>query len=193
MSLSVRPGCDHQRPRLHRHDMVNAVLFSAMVFALSAMSLVGCVGPGNSTGIPDEPDQPAINMWLLDADGTAKRYALYKWDSDGTFRFGGGQAALEYQTPVRLTFTSEARSSLMAAMKDAGWFEKSFEPSTGSGPRELEVDLRLDGTHRKFTVMADGRAFDAETQAVLDVLQSISAQQFRGVLDALPAADQPAR
>ncbi|MDG2022135.1 MAG: hypothetical protein P8J59_09320 [Phycisphaerales bacterium] len=193
MSPSAFLRRDHRRPRLHRRGVTSVVLFQTMVFALAAVSLVGCAGPGPSTGTPDEPDQPAMNMWLLDADGTAKRYALYKWDSDGTFRFGGGQAALEYQTPVRLTFTSEARSSLASAMKSAGWFQKSFEPSAGSGPRELEVDLRLDGTHRKFTVMADGRTFDAETQAVLDVLQSISAQQFRGVLDALPAADQPAR
>jgi hypothetical protein len=179
-------------PRRHRGGVTIAMASGALAILMSAMSLVGCVGPGSVAGAPSETNQPAINLWLLDADGTAKRYALYKWDSDGIFRFGGGQAALEYETPVRLTFTPEARSALTAAMKDAGWMEKSFVPAVGPGPRELEVDLRLEGTHRKFTLMADGRRFDAKTQAVLEVLQSISAQQFNGVLDGLPTADQPA-
>ncbi|GEM_PF-6331324 len=179
-------------PRRHRGGVTIAMASGALAILMSAMSLVGCVGPGSVAGAPSEPNQPAINMWLLDADGTAKRYALYKWDSDGAFRFGGGQAALEYETPVRLTFTPEAQSALTTAMKEAGWLVKSFVPANGPGPRELEVDIRLDGTHRKFTLMADGRAFDAKTEAVLKVLQSISAQQFRGVLESLPTADRPA-
>ena len=178
--------------RCHPRAAAIAVSSRALAIVMCAMSLVGCIGPGPVPGASNEPNQPAINMWLLDADGTAKRYALYKWDSDGTFRFGGGQAALEYETPVRLTFTSEAQSALTAAMKKAGWLEKSFVPAHGPGPRELEVDIRLDGTHRKFSLLADGRAFDAKTEAVLEVLQSISAQQFRGVLESLPTADRPA-
>jgi hypothetical protein len=177
---------------LHRGAAI-LMASGALAILMSAMSSVGCVGRGSVAGAPGEPNQPAINMWLLDADGTAKRYALYKWDSDGAFRFGGGQPALEYETPVRLTFTTEARSTLTAAIKEAGWLEKSFVPADGPGPRELEVDLRLEGTHRKFTILADGRTFDPKTEAVLNVLQTISAQQFGGVLDGLPTADRPAR
>ena len=80
--------------RRHRGGVTVAMASGALAILMSAMSLVGCVGPGSVAGAPSETNQPAINLWLLDADGTAKRYALYKWDSDGTFRFGGGQAAL---------------------------------------------------------------------------------------------------
>ena len=171
--------------------MIPMVKGTMLLFA--AMVPGGCVGPGGAATAPSEPNNQAIKLLLLDADGEDQRYALYKWRADGRFFYGGGREAHEGETPIELTFPEDVRRTLTKVIEDIGWLAVDFTPpASSSGPRLLEVDLRLKGVRRKFEIKADGRTFDRGTAELLEALQAIAAQRFKGVLDGLPQADRPA-
>ncbi|MAD19031.1 MAG: hypothetical protein CMJ52_02275 [Planctomycetaceae bacterium] len=167
---------------------------SSLLLLFAFMLTGGCVGPGGAATAPSETNQQAIKLLLLDADGEDQRYALYRWRADGRFFYGGGRDAHEGETPIELPFPEDVRRTLTKVIEDVGWLAADFKPSAASeGPRLLEVDLRLRGVRRKFELKADGRRFDRGTTEVLEALQAISGQRFRGVLDGLPQADAPSR
>jgi hypothetical protein len=182
-STSLVRACLGRRPP----EVQGAMLVCA------AMLLVGCVGPGGADTAPSETNQQAIKLVLLDADGEDQRYALYKWRADGRFFYGGGREAHEGETPIELPFPKDVQRTLTKVIEDIGWLAPDFmPPTTSSGPRLLEVDLRLKGVRRKFEIKADGRTFDQGTTELLEALQAIGAQRYQGVLDGLPRADNAA-
>lgn len=163
------------------------------VLLFAATGLLGCVGPGGADTAPSETNQQAIKLLLLDADGDEQRYALYRWRADGRFFYGGGREAHEGETPIEVPFPKDVQRTLTKVIEDAGWLAPDFTPPTASsGPRLLEVDLRLKDVRRKFEIKADGRTFGRGTTELLEALRAIAAQRYQGVLDGLPRADESA-
>jgi hypothetical protein len=159
---------------------VNGVVIRfATVIACLVLAACASSPPGDSSGEPD------FALRVEDRDATAGRFMIYDLTGDGTMAIGSGASAQEGLTNESVVVGDEDFAAIRAAVVAAEW-PTLDGASTGAGPRRLEVRLRIDGRTRRFEVLADGRDFDAPTNAVLTPLESIARRRFGSVLNGLP-------
>ena len=159
--------------------MIATVSRLATVIASFALAACASSPPGDSSGEPD------FALRIEDRDVTDGRFMIYDLTGDGTMAIGSGASAQEGVTDETVVVDDENVAAIREAVVTAGW-AMSDGVSSGSGPRRLEVRVRIDGRTRRFEVLADGRDLDAPTLAVLTPLESIARRRFGSVLNGLP-------
>lgn len=142
----------------------------------------GCRSGPIANGTGDE----FRRLQVFDRDAADGRFRRYEVDVDGTFQVGSGEQARLGEVAAAPSLDDADVDRLVAALRDAGWFDASPPTSMGDGPRCVEVTLQLHGPTRRFELRADGRRFDVGTASVLAELEAFAGRRFGGVLDALP-------
>lgn len=161
---------------------------------VTAAWLSGCRSDaGTNAGIAagrDVGTEAGATRWRLvvkDRDAASGRFMRFEVDGVGELRVGSGRAAQRDEAKEIVRLGPEDLEVLESAIRDAGWMNGGPPNSTGAGPRRLEIALTWGGKERRFTEVADGRAFSPETDRVLDALVDFSRRRFGGVLDGLPS------
>jgi hypothetical protein len=150
-------------------------------------SVIACVMLAACAGTPtlESSGERDFTLRVEDRDAATGRFMIYDLTGDGTLAVGSGASAQEGLTDESVVVGDEDVAAIRTAVVAAGW-ATSDGASTGAGPRRLEVRLRIEGRTRRFEVLADGRDFDAPTDAVLAPLESIARRRFGSVLNGLP-------
>ena len=158
------------------------ILPLAAAVSMLVLLVTGCAGS------PDVTDSSLgrSSISILDGDADSRRYTLFLRRSDGAWFQGGGRAAFEGIASRPLEMTEADRTSILDAIRRAGWLEDVVQVEKGTGPRFIEVSMSGRGVTRTFSILATDGGFDPATEAVLAVLGEVSGRRFRGVLDALP-------
>ena len=147
------------------------------------MSFAGCAGAPETT----DSSLGSSRISILDGDRESRRFTLYRRQSDGAWFQGGGKDAFEGMAPRPMEMTEADRTSILDALRQAGWLDGEVDVGTGTGPRYIEVSMSGSGVmNQKFSMLATDGGFDSETERVLAVLRDVAGRRFRGVLEALP-------
>ncbi len=157
------------------------VAMSRLATVIACLMLAACA----SSPAVDSSDERDFALRVEDRDATGGRFMIYDLTGEGTMAIGSGASAQEGVTDETVVVDDEDVAAIREAVVTAGW-ATSDGVSSGSGPRRLEVRVRIDGRTRRFEVLADGRDFDAPTLAVLTPLESIARRRFGSVLNGQP-------
>ena len=145
--------------------------------------LVGCAG----TERVDVTE--GVRVTAAITDSSRMRYERFELLEDGTFKWGGGRAAMREDTSWETQLTGPSAQRLVTVMRSNGWIPGPPPKDEDSDPAEqdassnerITVKGRYDGGGFKWTASTNVKS----VQNVLGELAKVASQRDSGLVDRL--------